>query len=419
MGQVRWRKPRFHTQVCHVPVQSACGTNTDFVLQLVGSRSRSWDWNRARFVSRFRHGRERLKQLGRQRGWKQQRRVQWRRWKQPCSSQHPPNPQITKFREHHETRHLRKDCDARNLYQNRNKREYVPCHFPRPLNPLLTFTSDVDEKCKPDGPLKRAFYFAVDLKLGLFAGLSLPLGLQIDTSWIQTGVPGMSGLQYVVNLWQHCWDISNTTLGRWESGQVEDEAWAGLTRSRFKLADAFYDHKNETQLTPEELHSFNKGHGSKMTSSKYSSGNSKTTKTTGGYNPWQDPSDRSQKVSFWHPSTPDLIYASTTEPWWNNERDELPTLAAGPPAAPMGTDAAEKSQTTAIAQNPKDPRAIKESPSSWTMVPITSTSMLDEKQTWTLEETTVLSGATPVTTMVTRTTEVIVNTVEFTPSPVL
>jgi len=39
-------------------------------------------------------------------------------------------------------------------------------------------------------------------------------------------VPGMTGLGYVKDIFTRCWDISNSTLGRWETGQydqIEDD----------------------------------------------------------------------------------------------------------------------------------------------------------------------------------------------------
>jgi hypothetical protein len=41
-----------------------------------------------------------------------------------------------------------------------------------------------------------------------------------------TGVPGMSGLMYVKDVFARCWDISNSSLGKWETGQydqIEDD----------------------------------------------------------------------------------------------------------------------------------------------------------------------------------------------------
>jgi hypothetical protein len=41
-----------------------------------------------------------------------------------------------------------------------------------------------------------------------------------------TGVPGMSGLMYVKGVFARCWDISNSSLAKWETGQydqIEDD----------------------------------------------------------------------------------------------------------------------------------------------------------------------------------------------------
>ncbi|KAF2876585.1 hypothetical protein BDV95DRAFT_231138 [Massariosphaeria phaeospora] len=48
----------------------------------------------------------------------------------------------------------------------------------------------------------------------------------------------MGGLMYTVNLFQHCWDISNTALGRWEQG-ITDR----LNEERKSVKAAFYDHE--------------------------------------------------------------------------------------------------------------------------------------------------------------------------------
>lgn len=74
--------------------------------------------------------------------------------------------------------------------------------------------------------------------------MDLPGGLQVDTSWIKTGVKTMQGLKYVVHLWRKCWDISNTAFGKWESGVTQDIE-DGLNKDRTNLAKAFYDHEGD------------------------------------------------------------------------------------------------------------------------------------------------------------------------------
>jgi hypothetical protein len=70
-------------------------------------------------------------------------------------------------------------------------------------------------------------------------------GWQLDTSNIITGSKSMSGLQWLKNLWQHCWDITNTDFGRWELG-IQD----GLNEDRGSLKDAGVKHYESKSVAP-------------------------------------------------------------------------------------------------------------------------------------------------------------------------
>ncbi|KAL5397746.1 hypothetical protein PMIN02_002034 [Paraphaeosphaeria minitans] len=103
---------------------------------------------------------------------------------------------------------------------------------------------NVDKKCHDGGDFKTAVGVEVDLRVGVFAGLDLPGSVQIDTSWIKTGVKGLTGLMYHVNIWKHCWDTTNTDFGRQQRG-IEADIEDGLNKERNNLTAAWYDHEDD------------------------------------------------------------------------------------------------------------------------------------------------------------------------------
>jgi hypothetical protein len=159
------------------------------------------------------------------------------------------------------------------------------------LSSLLISTNsrlqDVNEKCDEGGDFKTAVGFEIDLKVGIFAGLDLPYGLQIDTSWIKTGIPGMSGLIYRVNLWKHCWDTTNTDFGRQQRG-IEGDIADRLNKDRNNLTAAWYDHSDDkpanSSATTGEWDSSNSyatgGKSNSMESTATGDGKSKFTEST-------------------------------------------------------------------------------------------------------------------------------------------
>lgn len=97
-------------------------------------------------------------------------------------------------------------------------------------------------------------------------------------------IPGMSGLGYVKDLFIRCWDISNSTLGKWEMGQydqiedgIEKSANTNLTNAKgeFGTLKAPKDYK-EPQFTQNGTSNFDRPGKNSTTSSQPGKSKSKT-----------------------------------------------------------------------------------------------------------------------------------------------
>jgi hypothetical protein len=158
-------------------------------------------------------------------------------------------------------------------------------------------------------------------------------------------IPGMSGLGYVKDLFTRCWDISNSTLGRWETGQydqieddIEKSANTNLKNAKgeFGTLKAPKDYK-ESQFTQNGTSNFDGPGESGTTSSRPGKSKSKTvlkgnsksmptashkpkedsmypTRSKGGFKPTPTRSSNGDKTHSVGRSMTSLVSASSKSP---------------------------------------------------------------------------------------------------------